>query len=85
MRMKALCAGQKSGGLLFRLNLLQLFVEVFGGDLQQSTSHWDTADARERLELLLKQTPMAELLEISFEGPGADDPLHDAALGPDFL
>jgi AraC-like DNA-binding protein len=66
MKMTELCAGRNSGGLLFRLNLLQLFVEVFGGELEQAESNWETADAKERLRVLLERTPSAELLELSF-------------------
>ncbi|MGO8763565.1 MAG: helix-turn-helix domain-containing protein [Limisphaerales bacterium] len=67
VKMKELCADRNQAGLLFRLNLLRLFVEVFSGELQQATSHWETTDARERLRLLLQRTPMAELLEINFD------------------
>ncbi len=66
VRMREICAGGNSSGLMFRLNLLQLFVGAFGSDLQQAASDWDTADARERLRVLLEQTPPAELLEMSF-------------------
>jgi AraC-like DNA-binding protein len=67
VRMKELCAGRNSGDLLFRLNLLRLFVEVFGNELEQAASNWETADAKERLRVLLERTPPAELLEMSFD------------------
>jgi AraC-like DNA-binding protein len=66
VKMMGLCADRNSGGLFFRLNLLQLFVEVFGRELEQAASNWETTDARERLRVLLERTPSAELLEMSF-------------------
>jgi AraC-like DNA-binding protein len=67
VKMGELCVSGNSSELLFRLNLLQLFVEVFGNELRQATSNWESADARERLRVLLERTPSAELLEISFD------------------
>lgn len=67
IRMEELCAGGDSGALLFRLKLLQLFVEAFGPDLERAKSNWETADAKERLRVLLERTPPAELIEMSFE------------------
>lgn len=66
-RMMELCANENPGGLLVRLRLLQLFVEAFGDELEQAASVWETADARERLRVLLEQTPSAELLEMNFD------------------
>ena len=66
LKMRELCAGGNFSGLLFRLRLLQFFVEAFGNELEQAASHWETADARERLRVLLERTPSAELLEMSF-------------------
>ncbi|MGB7769517.1 MAG: helix-turn-helix transcriptional regulator [Verrucomicrobiia bacterium] len=67
VKMKELCAGGDSHGLMFRLNLLRLFVEAFGNELQQAASNWETADAKERLRILLERTPPAELLEMNFD------------------
>ena len=67
VKMGELCAAGNSCGLLSRLNLLQLFVEAFGHELQQAASEWDTTDAKERLRILLEQTPPAELLEMNFD------------------
>ncbi len=67
VKMRELCAGGDSSGLLFRLRLLQFFVEAFGNELEQAASNWETADARERLRILLERTPSAELLEMSFD------------------
>jgi AraC-like DNA-binding protein len=66
VKMLELYAGRNLGGLLFRLKLLQLFVEVFSRELEQAASNWEAADARERLRVLLERTPTAELLEMSF-------------------
>lgn len=67
MKMRQWYAGGNSSGLLFRLHLLQFFVEAFGSELDQAASNWETADARERLRVLLERTPSAELLEMSFD------------------
>jgi len=67
VKMSELYAGGNSYGLLLRLNLLQLFVEAFGSKLQQADANWETVDAKERLRVLLEQTPPAELLEMSFD------------------
>ena len=66
LRMKELCAGGNKAGLLFRLNLFQLFVEVFSKELDQPTDAPAAADARERLRAFLDETPSSELLEMSF-------------------
>jgi AraC-like DNA-binding protein len=66
VKTKDLYAGRNSRGLLFRLNLLQLFVEVFGNELEQAVSGRESADARERLRVILGETPPDEFLEMSF-------------------
>ena len=67
VRMKDLCAGRTpADGLLFRLNLLQIFAGIFGDELQQAVTLGETADARERLRLLLQRMPMADLQEMNF-------------------
>ena len=66
VKMGELYASRNSSGLLFRLNLLQLFVEVFGGELEQLVSNRETSDARERLRAVLRETPPDEFLEMSF-------------------
>ena len=50
----------------FRLNLLQYFVELVAPDLEQTMPTDDTSDARQRLQLLLRETPSSEFLEINF-------------------
>jgi AraC-like DNA-binding protein len=50
-----------------RVQLLRLFLEVFGGTFQQPQA--DVAgifDARERLRQILNQTPVSELLQLTF-------------------
>jgi AraC-like DNA-binding protein len=68
-KMGELYAGRNRGGLLFRLKLLQLFVEVFGNvfgnELEQTVAGGETSDARDRLQVLLRQTPSSELLEMN--------------------
>lgn len=66
VKMKELCRSRNPDGLLFRLNLLQLFVEVFDGELQPANSHLGTVDAKARLQQLLQRAPVAELLEMNF-------------------
>jgi AraC-like DNA-binding protein len=67
MKMMELCTRENSGGLLVRLRLLQSFVEAFGVEWEQAASVWEAADARDRLKVLLEQTPSAELLEMNFD------------------
>jgi len=67
VKMRELCAGGHAGGLLSRLRLLQFIVEAFGDELEQAASNWETANAKERLRVLLERTPSAELLEMSFD------------------
>lgn len=65
-RMKELCAGNGKGGAAVRLRLLQIFVEVFGDELEREVPKpLATSDARQRLREFLKQTPTSELLNIS--------------------
>src|ERR1700723_1981389 len=64
--MKELTASQNRGGLSFRLKLLQLLAEAFGDQLGQSATDPGISDARQRLELFLKETPSSELLEMNF-------------------
>ncbi len=50
-----------------RVRLLQLFLELFGTEFHQpQTNGAGVLDARDRLRHLLNQTPVAELLELSF-------------------
>jgi AraC-like DNA-binding protein len=67
-KMSAFLAGRNRDGLMLRLKLLQFFVEIVGDDLSQTRPDGATADARQRLQTLLKQTPLSELLEMDFNG-----------------
>jgi len=66
VRMKELYAGQKRDGLLFRLKLLQLFAEIVGHELEQAAPEEEMPDAKQRLQLVLKEMPSTELLEMNF-------------------
>ena len=65
-RMTELCANDSQPGLLFRLNLFQLFVELFNKELDKPADKRASSDARERLRAVLNETPSSELLEMSF-------------------
>jgi len=66
VKITKLCANRNGAGLLFRLNLLQLFVEAFGREFEQPVPSKENADARERLRAFLQRTPPDALLEINF-------------------
>lgn len=66
VKMRELSAGRGPAGLMWRLKLLQLFVEAFGDELESVAPPPDGADARERLRALLHRTPPGELVEMSF-------------------
>jgi AraC-like DNA-binding protein len=66
-RMKDLRANRNANGLLFRLSLLQLFVEIFDGKLDQVESPQDNGDARDRLRTFLTTAPPDVLSEMSFD------------------
>lgn len=66
VKMHKLCASPTCGGLSFRLAMLQLFVEVFGKELDRTEASHVNTDARERLQVFLQKTPPDALLEINF-------------------
>jgi AraC-like DNA-binding protein len=66
-RMKDLRADRNASGLLFRLSLLQLFVEIFERKLGQTESPQDSRDARDRLRAFLATAPPDVLSEMSFD------------------
>jgi AraC-like DNA-binding protein len=68
LKMGELCASPNRDGLLFRLKLLQLFIEASGKKLKPAATNEDSADAKERLQTLLKQMPASELMELDFHG-----------------
>jgi AraC-like DNA-binding protein len=65
-KMKDLCANHRSSGLMFRLKLIQLFVEAFDGELEPAAHQQENPDAKQRLRYLLQKTPPSELVEMSF-------------------
>jgi AraC-like DNA-binding protein len=65
VKMQELYGLQKRGGLLLRLQLLQLFVEAFGEGLQQTLPSSDTTEAKDRLRAFLNDLPQAELSELT--------------------
>jgi AraC-like DNA-binding protein len=66
-KMKELYTSNNPNGLLFRLTLLQLFVEVFGKKLEQTAPPQKDGDARERLRTFLTTAPPDMLSEMSFD------------------
>jgi AraC-like DNA-binding protein len=66
-KFKELGSEQARNSFPARVQLLQLFLEVFGGKFQQPQADMTGfIDARERLRQTLSQTPVSELLEIGF-------------------
>jgi AraC-like DNA-binding protein len=66
-KMKELYASNNPSGLLFRLTLLQLFVELFGKKLEQAAPPQKDGDARERLRAFLTTASPDTLSEMNFE------------------
>jgi AraC-like DNA-binding protein len=60
------CAQPIPNGMLLRVKLLQLFIELVGDKLDLSLPDEEISDARQRLQLFLKQTSSFELLEMDF-------------------
>jgi AraC-like DNA-binding protein len=66
-RMNTLWAGRDRRGLRQRLQLLQLFADLVGDELDLAgEGKRAAADARERLHEFLNRTPAADLLQIGF-------------------
>jgi AraC-like DNA-binding protein len=66
-RMMGLRGASNRNGCGFRLQLLQIFIEIFGKELQREQSQEVvTSDAKERLREFLNQTPTADLLHLDF-------------------
>jgi AraC-like DNA-binding protein len=67
VRMREVLAARNQSGTLFRLQLLQLFVEAFGKELEQEAPLPEApSDARKRLCEFLNQAPASELLQVGF-------------------
>ena len=67
VKMEELRVCPKRDGLLFRLKLVQLFVEIIGHELERTLPEEDASDTKRRLHLFLKETPLAELLEMNYK------------------
>ncbi len=65
-KMNALVTDRNRNGLMLRLKLLQIFVEIVGDELGQTRPDKAAADAKQRLQQILKHTPLSELLEMDF-------------------
>jgi AraC-like DNA-binding protein len=66
-RLRELSSEKARNTLPARVQLLQLFLELFGAEFHQPQADGaGVLDARDRLRHLLNQTPVAELLELSF-------------------
>jgi len=66
LKMRELCGSPDRGNLRFRLALLQLLIEAFGKELEQTAANPTHTDVRERLRVFLVETPPAALLDLSF-------------------
>ena len=67
-RFKSLCLDQNGAGLSARLNLLQLFIDLFKIELgvnEEAVAPLNDTDARERLRQCLRQMAASEFLEVS--------------------
>ena len=65
--MKELRASVNANGLLFRLKLLEVFVEIFDKKLDQTVPPQEGNDARDRLRVFLATAPTDVLSEMSFD------------------
>ncbi|MDX1953416.1 MAG: AraC family transcriptional regulator [Verrucomicrobiota bacterium] len=66
VKVMGLCANRNSQGPSFRLQLLQVFFEVFGNDFKvEAAQPKTTMEAKERLREFLQRTPTSELLNMT--------------------
>ncbi|HWD91550.1 MAG TPA: helix-turn-helix domain-containing protein [Verrucomicrobiae bacterium] len=66
-KMQVLFTDRKTDGSLFRLQLLQIFIELFGNELDRGILEPEAgADAKQRLTDFLRTTQTSELLNLSF-------------------
>jgi AraC-like DNA-binding protein len=67
IRINELCAHPNQSSLLFKLRMLEIMVEAIGPTWAQPTVDQKLqTDARERLQLFLREIPLDALLELSF-------------------
>jgi AraC-like DNA-binding protein len=67
LKMRELYAGNNPNALMFRLTLLQLFVEIFDKKFEQAAPVPKSGNARERLRAFLMSTSPDALAEMNFE------------------
>ncbi len=67
LRMRELYLNRNANSLLFRLTLLQVFVEIFGKKLERPVAPQESSDARERLRNFLMTASSDMLAEMNFE------------------
>ncbi len=66
LKMQALCAGHSLSGCLLRLQLVELFLEIFETDLRRQIRGQESVlGVKHRLRALLDLTPAADLLNLS--------------------
>src|SRR5262245_22603163 len=66
-KFRKVCEGPTGTDFRARVQLLDLFIEAFGAELQIQNGVADSAtDAKARLTNMLNQTPASELLDLSF-------------------
>jgi AraC-like DNA-binding protein len=66
-KLQRLFTDRKQAGSLFRLQLLQIFIELFGNELEDGTAEPEAnVDAKHRLAEFLRTTQTSELLNLSF-------------------
>ncbi len=64
--LREMSAGRNRSGVRSRLNLLRLFVEAFGAELEEQVApSRQNGDTKERLRAFLQETPSDALLEIN--------------------
>ena len=67
VKLQKIFTERKQAGSLFRLQLLQIFMELFGNELEDGTSEPEAnVDAKYRLTEFLRTTQTSELLHLSF-------------------
>jgi len=66
-RMNELRANANANGLLFRLRLLEIFVEIFDKKLDQAVPPQESHDAKDRFRAFLAMAPPDMLSEMSFD------------------
>ena len=66
-KMAELAERPNRGALLTRLNLLQLLVEAFDGNLDPTADAPAPTNVTDRLRAFLRETPAAALMEITFD------------------